>query len=134
MAKIQGFSTINDKFEVFVDKNIVKQDLLTEIYIEQGTCDWDLDLGTTIQQKIFQYKNESAKYDIIDDIKRVVEKNPYLQLLDIQTTELDKGWNFGVVVSYLGQEAEQWDIPITEESVQEFISNGTYPLLTEGVV
>ena len=134
MAKIQGFSTINDKFEVFVDKNIVKQDLLTEIYIEQGTCDWDLDLGTTIQQKIFQYKNESAKYDIIDDIKRVVEKNPYLQLLDIQTTELDKGWNFGVVGSYLGQEAEQWDIPITEESVQEFISNGTYPLLTEGVV
>ena len=134
MARIQGFSTINDKFEVLVDKNIVKQDLLTEIYIEQGTCDWDLDLGTSIQKKIFQYKNESAKYDIIDDIKRVVEKSPYLQLLDIQTTELDKGWNFGVIVSYLGQEAEQWDIPITEESVQEFISNGTYPLATEGVI
>ena len=134
MARIQGFSTINDKFEVLIDKNIVKQDLLTEIYIEKGTCDWDLDLGTSIQKKIFQYKNESAKYDIIDDIKRVVEKNPYLQLLDIQTTELDKGWNFGVIVSYLGQEAEQWDIPITEESVQEFISNGTYPLLTEGVI
>jgi len=134
MAKIQGFSTLNNKFEVLIDKNIVKHDLLTEIYIEKGTCDWDLDLGTNIQQKIFDYKNDSAKYDIIDDIKRVVEKSPFLELIDIQTTDLDKGWNFGVVVSYLGEEAEQWDIPITEESIHEFISNGTYPLLTEGVI
>lgn len=134
MAKIQGFSTLNDKFEVLIDKNIVKHDLLTEIYIEKGTCDWDLELGTGIQQKIFDYKNDSAKYDIIDDIKRVVEKSPFLELIDIKTTELDKGWNFEIFVSYLGEEVEQWDIPITEESVHEFISNGTYPLINEGVV
>ena len=131
MAKIQGFTVINDKFETLVDKNIVKHDLLTELYIDKGSCDWDLNLGTTIQQKIFDYKTEAAKYDIIDDIKTVVERSPYLELIDIQTTELDKGWNFTVVVSYLGQSPEQWDIPITEDSVQEFISNGTYPLKEE---
>lgn len=128
MAKIQGFTTINDKFETLVDKNIVKHDLLTEIYIDKGSCDWDLDLGTNIQKKIFEYKTEAAKYDIIEDIKHTVEKNPYLQLIDIKTTELDKGWNFSVVVSYLGETPEQWDIPITEETVQSYLSNGTYPL------
>lgn len=128
MARIQGFTTINGKFETLTDKNIVKQDVLNEIYIDRRSCDWDLDLGTSIHDKIFQYKTESAKYDIIEDIRRVIEKNPFLELVDIQTTELDKGWNFGVVVSYLGSDPEQWDIPITEETVQQYISNGTYPL------
>lgn len=131
MARIQGFTTINDKFETLVDKNIVKHDVLTEIYIDKGSCDWDLKLGTTIQQKIFDYKTEAAKYDIIEDIKTVIENSPYLKLIDIQTTPLDKGWNFTVVVSYLGEEPEEWDIPITEESVQSYISNGTYPLKEE---
>ncbi len=131
MARIQGFSTLNDKFETLIDKNIVKHDVLTEIYIDKGSCDWDLNLGTTIQQKIFDYKTEAAKYDIIDDIKTVVEHSPYLKLIDIQTTPLDKGWNFTVVVSYLGEAPEEWNIPITEESVQSFISNGTYPLEEE---
>ena len=131
MARIQGFTTINDKFETLVDKNIVKHDVLTEIYIDKGSCDWDLKLGTTIQQKIFDYKTEAAKYDIIEDIKTVFENSPSLKLIDIQTTPLDKGWNFTVVVSYLGEEPEEWDIPITEESVQSYISNGTYPLKEE---
>lgn len=128
MAKIQGFSTANGTFETLTDKNIVKSDVLTEIYIDRRSCDWDLDLGTTIHDKIFQYKTESAKYDIIEDIRRVIEKNQFLELIDIQTTELDKGWNFSVVVSYMGTEPEQWDIPITEDTVSEYISNGTYPL------
>jgi hypothetical protein len=128
MARIQGFTVINDKFETLINKEIVKQDVLTEIYIDRRSCDWDLDLGTDIHNKIFQYKTESAKYDIIEDIRRVIEKNPFLELIDIQTTELEKGWNFSVIISYLGSEPEQWDIPITEDSVQEYISNGTYPL------
>lgn len=128
MARIQGFTTINDKFETLIDKNIVKHDVLSEIYIDRGSCDWNLNLGTSIQQKIFNYKTEAAKFDIIEDIKTVIENNPYLKLIDIQTTELDKGWNFGVVVSYLGESPEQWDIPITEDTVQTYISNGTYPL------
>lgn len=128
MAKIQGFSTLNNKFETLIDKNIVKHDVLTEIYIDRGSCDWDLDLGTSIHRKVFEYKTESAKYDIIDDIKRVIEKSPFLSLIDIRTTELDKGWNFSVIVSYLGENPEQWDIPITEESVHEFVSNGSFPL------
>ena len=67
----------------------------------------------------------------IEDIKTVVENNPFLELIDIQTTDLDKGWNFSVIVSYLGETPEQWDIPITEDTVQAFISNGTYPLNEE---
>lgn len=128
MARIQGFTVINDKFETLINKEIVKQDVLTEIYIDRRSCDWDLDLGTDIHNKIFQYKTESAKYDIIEDIRRVIEKNPFLELIDIQTSELEKGWNFSVIISYLGADPEQWDIPITEDSVKEYISNGTYPL------
>lgn len=131
MPVIQGYTTQNGKFEVLTDREIVKHDLMMEIYTSKGDCDWDPNFGTTIQDQIFQLKNNDTKNIILDDIKQVIDNSPFLALQDINTQEIDKGWIFSVVVSYMGEVPEEWMIPITEESVKEFKSTGRFPLIEE---
>lgn len=131
MPVIQGYTTQNGKFEVLTDREIVKHDLMMEIYTEKGSLDWDPNFGTTIQDQIFQLKNNDTKNIILDDIKQVIDNSPFLALQDINTQEIDKGWIFSVVVSYMGEVPEEWMIPITEESVKEFKSTGRFPLIEE---
>lgn len=131
MPVIQGYTTQNGEFEVLTDKDLVKHDLMMEIYTSKGDCDWDPNFGTTIQDQIFQLKNDEIKNIIIDELKQVVDNSPFLALQDITTEELDKGWIFNLVVSYMGEVPEEWQIPITEETVKEYKSTGKFPLVEE---
>lgn len=131
MPVIQGYTTQYGKFQVLTDKDLVKHDLLMEIYTSKGDCDWDPNFGTTIQDQIFQLKNDEVKNTIIDELKQVVDNSPFLALQDISTEEIDKGWVFVLVVSYMGEVPEEWQIPITEETVKEFKSTGQFPLIEE---
>lgn len=131
MPLIQGYTTINNKFETLTDKDIVKHDLLMEIYTHKGDCDWNPNLGTTIQDQIFQLKTDEVKNVIIDELKQVVDNSPFLSLQDITTEDIEKGWIFNLIVSYMGNPPEEWTLPITEESMKDFISNGTFPLIEE---
>ena len=131
MPVIQGYTTQNGEFEVLTDKDLVKHDLIMEIYSEKGSMDWDPNFGTTIQDQIFQLKNDEVKNIIIDELKQVVDNSPFLALQDITTEELDKGWIFNLVVSYMGEVPEEWQIPITEETVKEYKSTGKFPLIEE---
>ena len=65
MVDIKGYTTINNKFEVLTDKEIVKHDLLMYIYTNKGDCDWNPNLGTSIMKKIFQLKNDELKLEIV---------------------------------------------------------------------
>ena len=91
MPVIQGYTTQYGKFQVITDKDLVKHDLLMEIYTSKGDCDWDPNFGTTIQDQIFQLKNDEVKNTIIDELKQVVDNSPFLALQDISTEEIDKG-------------------------------------------
>lgn len=129
MPLLQGYTTQNDKWGVLQDKELVKHDLMLEIYTQKGECDWNPKLGSTILDQIFQYKNSTTKNIIMEELQYIVEKNPFLELKDISVTELNKGWEFGLVVSYMGNVPEEWIVPITEETAKEYISNGTVPLI-----
>lgn len=129
MPILQGYTTQNDKWEVLHDKDLVKHDLLLEIYTRKGDCDWNPTFGSTIIDQLFQYKNSTTKSIIMDELRQIVNNNPFLTLQDISVTELEKGWNFGLYVSYMGEVPEEWVIPLTEESAKEFISNGSMPLI-----
>lgn len=129
MPLLQGYTTQNNKWEVLQDKELVKHDLMMEIYTSKGECDWNPTFGSTILDQIFQYKNSITKSIIMEELQQIVNNNPFLELQDITAEDLDKGWNFGIVVSYMGQVPEEWLIPITEETAKEYISNGTVPLV-----
>lgn len=129
MQVIQGCTTLNNKWEILSDKDIAKHDLLMFIYTNRGDCDWDPSLGTTIQDQIFQIKTEVVKNNIIEDIEYAVDCNPYLTLENISADEIQNGWSFNVSIRFLNELPEEWSIPITEETVKEYISTGTFPLI-----
>ena len=131
MTLIAGYTTGNNKFERLVDKELIKHDLLMNIFIRKGECDWNPELGTTIDEKIFQIKTDDVKNDIIDEIRGVINENTFITLQNIETQELDNGWIFNLTISYLDKEEEMWSIPITEDTVKGYLSNGTFPLKEE---
>lgn len=122
-----GYTTINNEWEILLNKELVKHDLLTKLYIRKGECDWDQSLGTTIMDKIFQPKTEQLRLDILSELQEVFESEPRISLIDIQTTSLDKGWIFDCSISYLNGTPESWQIGISEDGVKE-VSSGVYPL------
>ena len=71
MPILQGYTTQNDKWEVLQDKELVKHDLLMEIYTQKGECDWDPEFGSTILSRIFQYKNNAVKSTIIEELTNI---------------------------------------------------------------
>lgn len=129
MPILQGYTTQNNKWEVLHDKDLVKHDLMMEIYTNKGECDWNPTFGSTIIDQVFQYKNSSVKSIIMDELRQIVNNNPFLTLQDISVTELEKGWEFSLYVSYMGEVPEEWVIPLTEETAKEFISTGSMPLI-----
>lgn len=129
MPVIQGYTTQNNKWEILQDKDIVKHDLMLEIYTNKGECDWNPTFGSTILDQVFQYKNASVKSIIMEELRQIIDKNPFLTLQDITADELEKGWNFNLYVSYMGEVPEEWVVPLTEETAKEFISNGSMPLI-----
>ena len=131
MTIIAGYTTQNNKWERLVDKELIKHDLLMNLFIRKGECDWNPELGTTIDEKIFQIKTPEAKNDIIDEIKGVIDANTFISLQNIETQELDNGCIFNLTISYLDKEEEVWSLPITEDTVKGFLSTGVYPLNEE---
>ena len=129
MQILQGYTTQNNKWELLQDKELVKHDLMMEIYTNKGECDWNPTLGSTIIDQVFQYKNEATKGLIMDELRYIVEKNPFLTLQDIFVEDMDKGWIFSLYVSYMGGVPEEWIVPLNEEVAKEYFSNGSMPIL-----
>lgn len=128
MTIIAGYTTQNNKWERLVDKELIKHDLFMNLFIRKGECDWNPELGTTIDEKIFQIKTDDVKNDIIDEIRGVINNNNFISLQNIETVEIDNGWIFNIAISYLDKEEEIWSLPITENTVSEFLSTGVFPL------
>lgn len=122
-----GFTTINNKWETLLNLDLVKHDLLLNLYTRKGECDWDQSFGTEILDKIFQPKTEQLRLDILTDIQNVFDNEPRVQLVDIQSTSVEKGWVFDCEISYLNGTPEEWQISVTED-VAEYVSNGYFPL------
>lgn len=127
LANTLGYTTINNRWETLMNKDLLKHDLLLNIYTRRGECDWNQNIGTTIMDKIFQKKTEQVRMDIINELQEVFDLEPRVQLIDIQTTPVDKGWIFTCLISYLDGTPESWEIGITENGVRD-ISKGYYPL------
>lgn len=128
MVDIKGYTTLNNKFEVLTDKELVKHDLLMYIYTNKGDCDWNPNLGTSIMTKIFQLKNEELKLDIMNELEMAVEQFPQLSLHEITANDIDKGWIFNIYISYAGGEVEPLSVDISENSAKQYKSTGTFPL------
>ena len=103
-----GYTTIGNEWGYMTNKALAKHDLMLNFNIDCGECDWEPKLGTTIKKKMFDKKTQANLNEIIAEIKRVFDEDPRFELVDLSTTELDKGWIFNTIISYLGGTPEEW--------------------------
>lgn len=120
-----GYTTINNDWDYLTNKELAKHDILTNFNIDKGECDWDPDFGTNIHKKMFDKKVERNKEEIVNDITKVIEDDPRVQLESINTVEEEKGWTFYCSISYLGGVPEDWIFFVNRKGKA---SIGYYPL------
>ena len=120
-----GYTTLFNNWDYLIDKELAKHDILMALNTEVGECDWDPTFGTTIRKKIFDKKIDANKDALIEELKNVFIDEPRFELLDIVTTEVEKGWIFNCIVSYLKGTPEEWIISVNRQGIA---SVGHYPL------
>ncbi len=77
----KGFSTINqDKKFRLVDFELIKRDLLNSFLIREGTMPGRPDVGTNIWAYVFEPNDENVSAKIKNEVTRLVEMDPRLQL------------------------------------------------------
>lgn len=120
-----GYTTQYDNWGYMTNKEIAKHDLLLNLNIDSGECDWDPTLGTSIKKKMFSKLTESNKSEIIGEIQRVFNEDLRFDLVSLETTDIEKGWIFYCTVSYLGGTPEEWIFTVNRDGKA---STGSYPL------
>lgn len=74
------------------DREIIKQDLLNQIYTRKGERLMDPVFGCIVWDLLFENKNESVKNEIRLDLQRIIESEPRVTLQSIQVIEEEHGY------------------------------------------
>jgi phage baseplate assembly protein W len=120
-----GYTTQNNYWGYLTNKELAKHDVLLQFNIDKGECDWNPELGTSMRKMIFAKKTDANKSQLISEIQEVFKNEPRFELLNLETTELDKGWIFTCIISYLGGTPEEWVFSVNRTGKA---SVGHYPL------
>lgn len=87
MSIYRGFSTLqftNRKSFILADADVIRQDILNNIYTRRGERVKMFEWGTRIPDLVFEPMDESTIYMISDDLKTVFGNDPRVQLNDLK--------------------------------------------------
>jgi phage baseplate assembly protein W len=103
MAKFVGMSTINNSRAPYtlVDDELIKRDLLNEFYTKRGERVMRPAFGSIIWEILMDPETVELERDINDDIKKIVDRDPRVTLLDVKTLITEHTVRSEVQVSYI---------------------------------
>ena len=89
MRIFKGFSTINRQYGNFklYDKELAMRDLLNELYTRRGERLMSPSYGSIVWDLLFDPLIDSVIAAIDDDCRRIVTKDPRLELIQVLVTE-----------------------------------------------
>jgi phage baseplate assembly protein W len=89
MRTFKGFSTINRQFGNFklYDKELALRDLLNELYTRKGERLMSPSYGSIVWDLLFDPLIDAVIEAITDDCRRIVDKDPRLELIQVLVTE-----------------------------------------------
>ena len=121
-----GFTTADNKFKNNVGYMMAVEDTMNELNTDRGDCDWDCSLGTTVREKIFTYKTDMARQEIMNEISEIMKKH-YFSVVNSSYAEYEKGWIFSFAVKWLNTYPLEWKLK-TQDSYPYIVSTGVFPL------
>ena len=118
MATYIGFSTYNrDRKFTLSDFDLVRQDLLNHFSIRKGEKLMNPNFGTIIWDTLFEPLDENVKDLIAEDVKRIVDYDPRVEVDNIVITEYDHGIQLELELNYvLTNQVTQLAIKFDRES------------------
>jgi len=89
MRRFKGYNTVGKEFGNFklYDIDLVKRDLLNEIYTRKGTRLMSPTYGSIVWDLLFDPLYDDAIEAIRDDCLRIINKDPRLKMLQCNVTE-----------------------------------------------
>lgn len=89
MRTFKGFSTINRQYGNFklYDKELALRDLLNELYTRKGERLMSPSYGSIVWDLLFDPLIDTVIEAITDDCRRIVDKDPRLELIQVLVTE-----------------------------------------------
>lgn len=89
MRTFKGFSTINRQYGNFklYDKELALRDLLNELYTRKGERLMSPSYGSIVWDLLFDPLIDAVIEAISDDCRRIVDKDPRLELIQVLVTE-----------------------------------------------
>lgn len=87
MDRYVGFSSLqfqNNKNLILTNVDLIKQDLINNIYTRRGERVMMFDYGTIIPDLLFEPLDETSVYQVQQDLTRVFANDPRIQLIDLQ--------------------------------------------------
>lgn len=102
MPTYYGFSTYNRarKFKL-TDLELVKQDLFNHFHIRRGEKLMNPNFGTIVWDILFEPFNDNTKKIISDDVRRVINYDPRIEVEDVLITDYTDGIQIEVALRYV---------------------------------
>ncbi|CAB4133717.1 COG3628 Phage baseplate assembly protein W [uncultured Caudovirales phage] len=101
-SKYRGFSTSGrtKKFKL-TDIELVKQDLINHFSIRKGEKLMQPDFGSIIWNTLFETMTSDVQAAIVEDIKRIANYDPRINVTNVLVNELDNGLQIQLDILYL---------------------------------
>lgn len=105
---VLGYSTINNSFDTLYDKELAKHDIMLYLNTDRGEVDYDPTFGMSNRKSLFKIKTNALRLTLEDEIKEAFKRSETLNLISLNTIDIEKGWQFITEVSYLNGIPELW--------------------------
>lgn len=98
-----GFSTVGAERGQYTVTGIelVKRDLLNEFETRRGERVMRPNFGSDIFDLLMEPLDEITKQDVVSDVRRIVDREPRVELVNINITEIDQVLRVDVVLNFL---------------------------------
>lgn len=98
-----GFSSVGTKLlrnSKFTDIELVKRDLLNHFYTRKGERVMDGNFGSAVWDLLFEQNHEGMRNLIANDITRIVESDPRVDLVDLEINQIEGGYEAKVILLF----------------------------------
>jgi phage baseplate assembly protein W len=109
MAYYRGYNTVDSIFEStrLTESQLVRRDILNHFNVNQGEAVMRPNFGTTIKSIVFEPLTPETQELILEEIKRVVQSDPRVQMADMELQEFENGIQVAMTLDYLNTDLSE---------------------------
>ena len=109
MAYYRGYNTVDNIFGStrLTEAQLVRRDILNHFNVNQGEAVMRPNFGTIIKSIVFEPLTPETQELIINEVKRVVNSDPRVQMADMEIQEFYSGIQVAMTLNYVNTDLSE---------------------------